>query len=48
MTASATIAATDREIRRVPTDSEGRKVRVRVGRANARREAIAASLGYTR
>ena len=48
MTASATIAATDREIRRVQTDSEGRTVRVRVGRANAKREAINASLGYTR
>ena len=47
MTASATIAATDREIRR-QADSEGRTGRVRVGRANAKREAINASLGYNR
>ena len=48
MTASVTIAATDAEIRRNQTDSEGRPVRVRPARSNAKRAAINASLGYNR
>ncbi|MFJ8690233.1 hypothetical protein [Micromonospora wenchangensis] len=52
MFASATVGYTAREIRTVRTvnsgDGEQRTIRVRLGRANTRRTAINASLGYGR